>query len=45
MCSYTATITITITDEQARILSISSADDLTELVLELIEALVFGKLM
>ena len=35
MCKYTATITITA--EQAKILSVSSADDLTDLVLELID--------
>lgn len=35
MCSYTATITITA--EQAKILSISSADELTDLITELIE--------
>ena len=35
MCSYTATITITA--EQAKILSISSADDLIDLVTELID--------
>lgn len=35
MCSYTATITITA--EQAKVLSVSSADDLADLVHELIE--------
>ena len=35
MCSYTATITITA--EQAKILSINSTDELIDLVAELIE--------
>lgn len=35
MCSYTATITITA--EQAKVLSVSSADDLADLVHELID--------
>lgn len=35
MCRYTATITITA--EQAKILSVNSADDLADLVAELID--------